>query len=68
MIAEYRGRGVYRAMVQARLAEATRRGATLALVKARAGTSAPILRKAGFRSYGREIHWHLEIVEVEPGR
>jgi len=64
VIAEYRGRGVYRALLQARLEAAASRGATIALVKARAGTSAPILSRAGFRSYGREIHWQLEVVDV----
>lgn len=42
----YRGRGVYRALIAARLADA--RGARLAVTHARAHTSAPILERLGF--------------------
>lgn len=49
-----RGRGAYRAALDARLREAARRGATLALVKGRVETSGPVLRRAGFSVFGRE--------------
>ncbi|WP_340539395.1 GNAT family N-acetyltransferase [Nocardioides sp. GXZ039] len=49
-----RGRGVYRAVLAARLDLARRRGAQLALVKGRVDTSGPILRRAGFGVYGQE--------------
>jgi 8-oxo-dGTP diphosphatase len=56
-----RGRGVYRAILAARLALATRRGARFALVKARDATSAPILRRAGFVAHGQEITYKLVV-------
>lgn len=49
-----RGRGVYRALLAARLEYAVARGCTMALVKGRIETSGPILRRAGFRAYGQE--------------
>ena len=52
-----RGRGAYRAMLAARLRWALEEGATMALVKGRAMTSAPVLRRAGFASYGQERCW-----------
>lgn len=59
VLEDYRGRGAYRALLQSRLAEAAAHGAELALVKARTGTSSPILRRAGFTAYGREVHYQL---------
>jgi GNAT superfamily N-acetyltransferase len=56
-----RGRGVYRAMLQARLDLAVDRGATMALVKGRVGTSGPILRRAGFAGYGEERSYRLAV-------
>jgi GNAT superfamily N-acetyltransferase len=50
----YRGRGVYRALLQARLEYAVENGATMALVKGRVETSGPILRRAGFAAHGQE--------------
>lgn len=50
-----RGQGVYRALLAARLDYGAAHGATMALVKARVQTSGPILRRAGFRSYGQEL-------------
>ena len=44
----FRGRGVYRALVAARLAHARARGVELAISLARAQTSAPILERLGF--------------------
>ena len=49
-----RGRGAYRALVAHRIAVAQDLGATLALVKGRVGTSAPILRRLGFTVFGQE--------------
>jgi GNAT superfamily N-acetyltransferase len=51
---EYRRRGVYRALVQARMADAMAQGATLALVHAEP-TSSPILQLLGFTAFG-ELH------------
>jgi GNAT superfamily N-acetyltransferase len=61
VIPAFRGRGAYRAVLAARLAHAAARGAQLALVKARTGTSAPILRRAGFTVYGREQQYSLAL-------
>jgi GNAT superfamily N-acetyltransferase len=52
-----RGRGVYRALLAARLRWALEEGATMAIVKGRTVTSAPVLRRAGFASYGQERCW-----------
>jgi len=49
-----RRRGVYRAILAARLAYGASHGATMALVKGRIETSGPILRRAGFAAYGQE--------------
>lgn len=53
VLANYRGRGLYRALVQARLAHAHARGITLATAHAREATSAPILEKIGFETVCR---------------
>jgi len=50
----HRGRGIYRALLVARLEYAVRHGADLALVKGRVDTSGPILRRAGFTAHGQE--------------
>lgn len=55
----FRGKGIYRALLHARLTEAVAQNSELALVKARVGTSAPILRRAGFTAHGKE--WHLTL-------
>jgi GNAT superfamily N-acetyltransferase len=49
-----RGQGVYRAVLAARLSYAVAHGAAIALVKGKADTSGPILRKAGFLAFGQE--------------
>ncbi|TVZ01031.1 N-acetyltransferase [Trebonia kvetii] len=49
-----RGQGVYRAVLDARLSYGVTHGATMALVKGNVVTSGPILRKAGFTSFGQE--------------
>ncbi|MGW4647862.1 GNAT family N-acetyltransferase [Kitasatospora sp. NPDC004289] len=47
-------RGVYRALLAARLAYAAEHGARMVLVKANPASSGPILRRAGFTGYGQE--------------
>lgn len=47
----FRGRGIYRAMVDARLALARERGIELATSLAKSDTSAPILDRMGFETY-----------------
>ena len=54
-----RRRGVYAAVLAERLRVAVEWGATLALVKGRIDTSAPILRRSGFRPHGRELTYEL---------
>jgi GNAT superfamily N-acetyltransferase len=62
-----RRRGVYAAVLAERLRVAVGWGATLALVKGRVETSAPILRRFGFRPHGRELTWELS-ASARPGR
>ncbi|WP_432476898.1 GNAT family N-acetyltransferase [Nocardioides sp. GXQ0305] len=57
----YRGRGVYRALVARRLADARATTADFALVKAVDDTSAPILRRLGFRPYGEQRCWSTPV-------
>jgi GNAT superfamily N-acetyltransferase len=52
VLPEHRRRGVYGALVRARCEAAARRGAEIALVTARVGTSGPILKHHGFRRVG----------------
>jgi GNAT superfamily N-acetyltransferase len=59
----YRGRGAYRALLAARITLAREHGATLALVKGRVATSGPILRRAGFTSYGEERAYCVPLKE-----
>ena len=54
VVPSVRGKGVYRAVLDARLSYAVAYGATMALVKGKIDTSGPILRRAGFAAYGRE--------------
>lgn len=56
-----RGQGGYRVVLGRRMAVAREQGATLALVKGRVETSAPILRRAGFRGYGEEYTYRLAL-------
>lgn len=53
-VPQFRGRGIYRALVQARLADAAGRGAALALVHAEQASSSPILQRLGFTVYGQQ--------------
>jgi GNAT superfamily N-acetyltransferase len=61
VLPEFRGRGIYGALVEARCRSASGRGAEIALVAARTGTSGPILKRHGFRVVGPigtyEAHW-----------
>ncbi|HEV2358640.1 MAG TPA: GNAT family N-acetyltransferase [bacterium] len=59
-IPEYRGRGIYRALVQTRAQEARRRGYRYLRVDARE-TSRPILERLGFVSLTRIIEWRLAL-------
>ena len=61
VVPEARGRGVYRAVLDARLRHAVGRGATMGLVKGRVETSGPILRRAGFTPYGQERSYRLAV-------
>lgn len=61
VLPEARGRGIYRAVLAARLRYAAAHGADLAIVKGRVQTSGPILRRAGFTAYGQERSWLLPI-------
>jgi GNAT superfamily N-acetyltransferase len=57
----FRGRGIYRAMLAARLEYAAAHEMTMALVKGRVQTSGPILRRAGFGVYGQERSYRLTL-------
>ena len=52
VLPECRKRGIYGALVGARCASAAQRGAEIALVTARVGTSGPILKHHGFEPMG----------------
>ena len=54
-------RGAYRAVLAERLRLAAEAGASLALVKGRVATSAPILARAGFRRCGGERRYRLSL-------
>jgi GNAT superfamily N-acetyltransferase len=57
---EARGRGIYRALVDARLAFLRARGITLAVTHARDATSAPMLEHLGFRTVYPYECWYLK--------
>ncbi|MCP2321799.1 8-oxo-dGTP pyrophosphatase MutT (NUDIX family) [Hamadaea flava] len=61
VLADTRGRGAYRALLAVRLAQAATLAARFALTRARIGTSSPILRRAGFVAYGREVQHQLPV-------
>lgn len=50
----FRGRGAYRALLDARLQLGEELGCTLALTHGRVHTSAPILKRVGFTRYGEQ--------------
>ncbi len=58
---EARGKGAYRAILDARLRRGASRGAHMALVTGRVETSGPILRKAGFERYGEERSYRVPL-------
>jgi GNAT superfamily N-acetyltransferase len=58
---EARGRGAYRAVLDARLRRGVERGAAMALVKGRIQTSGPILARAGFEVYGEERSYRVPL-------
>jgi GNAT superfamily N-acetyltransferase len=55
----YRGRGIYRALVDARLARLAAQGIRLATTQAREATSAPILERFGFQTAFRSRIYKL---------
>jgi GNAT superfamily N-acetyltransferase len=61
VLSAHRRRGVYGALVRARCESAAQRGAEIALVSARVGTSGPILKRHGFEPVGSnrifEVRW-----------
>lgn len=57
----YRGRGVYRGLLAARMTYAAEHGATMALTQGRIATSSPILQRLGFVSYGQERCYRLPL-------
>jgi GNAT superfamily N-acetyltransferase len=61
VLERYRGRGVYRALLAARLEYAVRHRAAMALVKGRVETSGPILRRAGFAAHGQERSYRVPV-------
>ncbi len=60
-VPSFRRRGLYSSVLAARCRLGRDEGATLALTKARSGTSAPVLERVGFRSYGVERSWRLQV-------
>jgi hypothetical protein len=59
VLAEARHSGAYRALLDARLRAGAEAGATLALVKGRVETSAPVLLRAGFQRFGEVRAYRL---------
>jgi GNAT superfamily N-acetyltransferase len=61
LLEAYRGRGVYRALVAARMTYAAEHGATIAFTQGRIAASSPILQRLGFVSYGQERSYRLPL-------
>jgi GNAT superfamily N-acetyltransferase len=61
VLAAHRHRGVYRALLEARLRWGADRGARMALVKGRVESSAPVLTRAGFTTYGEERSYRVPL-------
>ena len=57
----WRGRGAYRAVLEARLTTAAAAGATVGLTPGVVNTSSPILRRLGFERYGEERELRTEL-------
>lgn len=64
---EARGRGIYRALVDARLAFLRARGITVAITHARDATSAPVLEHLGFRTVFPYECWYLNARSLKSG-
>lgn len=62
----WRGRGAYRAVLEARLTTAAAAGATLGLTHGLVDTSSPILRRLGFRRYGEERALRTDVARQGP--
>lgn len=60
-----RGRGAYRAVLDARLRAAAEHGCQIALVSGRLQTSAPTLQRAGFQSYGEEFMLRVPVTDAD---
>ena len=61
VLSRARGRGVYRALVAARLAFLRARGVPYAVTQAREATSAPMLEHLGFETLFRSTCWRLDL-------
>jgi hypothetical protein len=59
VLPEHRHTGAYRALLDARLRAGVAAGATVALVKGRVETSAPVLLRAGFQRFGEVRAYRL---------
>lgn len=57
----FRGRGAYRAILDARLHLGVELGCTLALTHGRVHTSSPILKRVGFTRYGEQRQLRIEV-------
>ena len=60
VVERMRGRGIYKALIQARLAALRARGFEYAVTYAQETTSAPILERLGFETLFRSTCWFLE--------
>jgi hypothetical protein len=60
VLPEARHTGAYRALLDARLRAGVASGATMALVKGRVETSAPVLLRAGFQRFGEVRAYRLD--------
>ncbi|HIV59156.1 MAG TPA: GNAT family N-acetyltransferase [Candidatus Stackebrandtia faecavium] len=61
VVKQFRGRGLYRALVDTRMEYAAAHGATSAIAQGNVDTSSPILQRLGFASYGQEYSYLLPI-------
>lgn len=66
VLPEFRGRGVYGALVVARCKSAAERGAEIAFTTARTETPRPILKRHGFRVVGPTQFFEAAWSPAEP--
>jgi GNAT superfamily N-acetyltransferase len=66
VLPEFRGRGVYSALVAARCESAVQRGAEIVYTHARTGSSGPILKRHGFRLVGPIRVYQAQWPQVSP--